>query len=298
MPAPPTDNLRVVKYAAGWGYSAAEWERALRAIDWTKPHAEGGPERLKIRALPDGSKDATVWRATLTLGPRSHEQRYEVVLKVEPLGSVRKKVQALLRRTRAFRQWRGTELLRRAHVMHAPCHAIVRARSPAGTCEVLAMSAVRGPSLLELLRDGVPPGRVNDLAHVLAMLFDRLEGAGITNPDAKPSNLIVTGVDTDEPGVVTVDADAVRKGRPAAHPLLPLVLEPMGTGLLPPPLVRARVLRAWVRERLLTALARRERRPPTPEEERRLFHEHWRRLETEAAAHGDPTPKHDPLARG
>lgn len=293
MPAPPTRSLRVVKYAPGWGYAAIEWERALAAIDWTRPHADGGPERLKIKTLPDGTKDATVWRATLTLGKREHQ----VVLKVQPLDSVRQRVQSWLGRTRAFRQWRGTELLARANVSHAPCRAILRASSRGGVGEILVLPAIEGPTLLELLRDGVPPGRAGDLAYALANVFENLDGAGMCNPDAKPSNLIAVGLGTPDPDFVTVDADAVRKGRTETHPLLPLVLEPMGVGLLPSPQMRARVLREWLREHAMTAIHTGAKQLPDRADQRRLFREHWCRVEREAAAHGDPTPKDDPLAR-
>lgn len=302
MPAPPTDNLRVVKYAAGWGYSAAEWERALRAIDWTKPHAEGGPERLKIRDLPGGSRDASVWRATLTLGPRSHEQRHEVVLKVEPLGSVRKKVQALLRRTKAFRQWRGAAFLARHGVRAAAPLAVLRSGS-GGPCETLVLESVPGPTLLERItaHPALPERRA--LAAALVEYLIALWRADAWNADGKPSNLIATPGDG-HLRIAVVDTVAIRYERikswdfiddyEQAVMLRDLILEPTGVGATPSATDMMRVFVLIARGHWAAPGGYRIDRHAWRKER----NEWWRDIARMVVQHGDPTPKHDPLARG
>ncbi len=278
MPPPPTSNLRVVKYAQGWGYAASEWERALGAIDWTKPHAEGGPERLKVKARPDGTKDATVWRATLDLGKREHE----VVLKVEPLDSITKKIQALLRRTKSFRQFAGDALLRRAGIPSADCLAVVRGRAGAGDTEMLVLHHVRGPTVLELI--GTP-----DEPAAAALVGDHLRRmleARLANGDTKPSNLIVpiaggriTVADTTDisrhQGAPNLDGGGTED---LSSTLRDLMLEAIGTGRVPSVRSRVAVLRSL----------------PTDRSGRRDL---WRSAAERIAAHGDPTPKDDPLER-
>ncbi|GJM20032.1 MAG: hypothetical protein DHS20C14_22450 [Phycisphaeraceae bacterium] len=279
MPPPPTDNLRVVKYAQGWGYGASEWERALGAIDWAKPYAEGGPERLKIKTLPDGTKDATVWRATLTLGKKQHD----VVLKVEPIRSFGKKLQAWLHRTKAFRQFAGDAVLHSAGIASAKCFAVVRGRSDATDTEMLVLDAVRGLTVLELI--GTP-----DELTAAALVGDhirRMYEARLTNGDTKPSNLIVPNAGGQ---LVVVDTTDIAKGADLLSlagmdeddipfMLRDLMLESLGTSR--PPRVRSRAM-------ALRALPA----------DRELRRELWQRTADLIAAHGDPTPKDDPLARG
>jgi len=283
MPAPPSDNLRVVKYAQGWGYSAAEWERALRAIDWSRPHAEGGPERLKIRDLPDGSRDATVWRATLTLGPRAHEQRHGVVLKVDPLDSPKKKVQALFRRTKAFRQWRGAHRLDHAGFRVSTPYAILRGSGS----EVLVMEPLPGRTALECMTDDrLPVREQHELARALGLLIVRANR--VYSADFKPSNLVAfPGKGPRE--IAIVDTVDVRAGYDPVRQLADLMIEPAGIGIHPRVALRARVLTSIADSGLLPA----EWGPGRKHAIRDLSHAVRRRVR----AHGDPTPKHDPLAR-
>ncbi|MEQ8770319.1 MAG: hypothetical protein RIB60_07410 [Phycisphaerales bacterium] len=280
MPPPPTSNLRVVKYAQGWGYAASEWERALGAIDWSKPHTEGGPERLKIKTLPDGTKDATVWRATLTLGRREHE----VVLKVERLGSLRKKIQAWLHRTKAFRQWRGARLLTRSGLRTASAHAVLRS----GGFETLVLESIPGRTVLELMADPTVPVRLEHrVASALGALIGECHRAGVYSADMKPSNLI--DIDEGRRGIAIIDSTDVRRGVDPARQLFDLLVEPAGLGLVPRSTLRHRVVGSLWANGLDRGWG-----PDRKHAERDLARGVKRRLR----AHGDPTPKDDPLARG
>ena len=295
MPPPPTSNLRVVKYAQGWGYAASEWERALRAIDWSKPHAQGGPERLKIRTLHDGTEDATVWRAALALGTREHE----VVLKVEPLDTLKKSIQALLRRTKAFRQWRGAVVLDRIKPLQVAAPAAVLRGTRA---EMLVLKNLDGPTLLELAAGPAPRVHTEQqIARAFAGEMARLAIQGKGGADLKGSNIVVTGLGgtgSPEPRIALLDTlDVARTHR--VHPLFPLVAELVGTGHLPRRATLMRFSRAFVRE-----FANQDPAAPSDLEpghaewargERRAL---WRVLSAALHAHGDATPKDDPLARG
>lgn len=315
MPPPPTENLRVVKYAQGWGYAASEWERALSEIDWTKPHAQGGPERLKIKTLPDGTKDATVWRATLTLGKREHE----VVLKVEPLDSIGKQIQSLLRRTKSFRQWRMAKLLEHEEVPAAQPLAVIRGgNSPQR--EVLFLESVPGPTVLEAIASSPTPDARRKTARAVAQYLRDLESGNLWNADSKPSNLIVD--QKAQPWrIVLVDTVAIRR-EPAysrknpfadgslktrmclvsggkQRMLRDLVLESMGTGMKLTRTDLMRVLTHSCIDHFGSSSAERPWddlwEPLQWRRDRRLIWDAVARLIDE---HGDPSPKDDPLARG
>lgn len=291
MPAPPTESLRVVKYAPGWGYAAVEWERALGAVDWRKPHAQGGPERLKIRRMEDGTKDATVWRATVVLGGRPRE----VVLKVERLGTVKKRVQALVRRTKAFRQWRGAERLAKVRSLRVGQPAAVL-RSP--VAETLVLEHLAGPTLLELAAgQPLPIPTETRIARAFAWEMGRLVMGGLSWPDMKASNLLVIEPDSERPSIGVIDTLGVGRLHPV-HPFFPMVAELAGTGHLPRRALLMRFTHHFVREYANWELS-------TPKEghaahirwtraERRSL---WHTIKEGLAVHGDPTPKDDPLAR-
>lgn len=294
MPTPPTKNLRVVRYAEGWGYAASEWARALAAVDWSTPHAEGGPERLKLKALPDGTKDCTVWRTTLTFGTGNRARTHDVVIKLDPLDTPKKKLQALVRRTKAFRQWRGADLLTKLGFRAAPCLAVLRGNAPPGPCELLVLTNLPGRTLLEWAADpGVGPRDQHALAAEVGRWTGSLVDRGLYNRDHKPSNVVVhdLGEGRFECSLVdTVDLQPTasllfrRLGTqtPLGDMLAKLWIECAGCGIGPRRTITARVCRA------ATASA------TTKDRARTL----WRETTTLVRDHGDPRPKDDPLARG
>lgn len=312
MPPPPTDRLRVVRYAPGWGFAASEWARALEQIPWSRAHADGGPQRLKIRGKGTPSEDVPVWQATLKLGGAERE----VVLKVERMRTLRRRLQAAMRLTKHFRQWRGAERVEAAGFHACRPHAVLRARTPMGeTADVLVLEALPGRSVLELLAWEATSGRPDEalgvrerhaLASSVGLWTGDLLRAGVFNRDHKPSNIIALPdggfalVDTvgvwdarrrREPGDRTEDLvlsaddrdtsgfDARDPGLPAAM-LASLWLEPAGIGR---PVSRATAMRAVI------GLARGSRP---------FARAVWRAAEQFIRDHGDPTPADDPLARG
>ena len=307
MPPPPTDRLRVVRYAPEWGYGASEWAEAISAIPWARPHADGGPQRLKITSRGTPSEDVPVWRATLRLGGRTRD----VVLKVEPMRSLRKRLQGWLGWTKPFRQWNGAEVVEKAGFRAARPLAILRGRTELGDiADVLVLEALPGRSLLELIAwDG--PGEQHTVRerHALASAVGVWTGdlirADVGNDDHKPSNIIVLP----DGGFALVDTVAVNLCREpeyddrtrdlvlndegpsssglnqddldtAALMLCALWLEPAGIGH---PISRATSMRA------VLGLSRGSRP---------FAREAWRTVARYIGDHGDPTPKDDPLARG
>ena len=276
MHLPPTRNLKVVRYAEGFGFSAVEWEEALAAIDW----------RRDAEPLKAGRK-GSVWRATVRLGGRAHD----CVLKVEPLGGVWKRAKALLRMTKAWRQWKGAELLRRAEVGSATPLVVLRTSD----AELLALRHAAGPTLLEVLNEGSIEYRsAVAIAEQLAVTMSRMWRHHLVNRDPKPSNIVRCA----SGGLVFIDTVAIRQDRQTRTDHLPseedvvemlskLVIEPTGCGCPPPRTLCLRVLHAMHRHGLVFGSG-------SPRQHARAL---WESVLEDIAFHGDPTPADDPLAR-
>ncbi|KAA0214031.1 MAG: hypothetical protein DYG94_02820 [Leptolyngbya sp. PLA3] len=278
MPAPATDDLSVVRYAEGWGYSARQWQSALRQVDWVNPDAPRGAQRLKIRR--DG--DCRVWRARLHLG----EQEREVVLKVEPLSTFWALVRSWLGQTRHTRQWRGAELLMTRGFEVAHPLAIFRSGSAAARCEVLVVGWVEGRSALEHLASGLSVKNEHGLARAVGGLFARFRHQGLVVRDPKPSNLIVTGWHPLR--LALVDTVDVRRGEMDPLDITKAYFEPTGVGLRPR---RALIARA------LFALAdgSADSNAPPPHDRRTQVRSLWARAEARVRRRGQPIPEDHPL---
>ena len=273
---PPTDDLRVARYAPGWGYAAREWSRALENLDWP------GAELLKSH------ERGSVWLTPLTIGGRVHR----TVLKVEALRSLRKRVQSILGRSKLHRQWRGAALLARAGVPAAPPLAMLRGASGRRSCEVLVLDAIPGDTLLALLaRDPVPEERAGACAGIVAGHLRRMARAGLANRDPKPSNIIVGSGNDGRPVVTFVDTEGVQRRRTALDELAgrflaSLELEVVGVGAEPPRTFAGLIARA------VGAAGTAD--PAEIESRSRGIMDRARQI---VAGHADPTPKHDPLRR-
>jgi len=272
MPPSPARNLTVVRYAQGWGFAAAEWERALARA--TEP--------VCLKRFPDG--ECRVWRTMLSLG---HTQR-EVVVKLQPLGSWRKLIQSWLGLSQHARQWRGAERLAAKGFRAARGRVLLRGENDTGPVELLVLESLPGRTVLEHFAQDLSLREQRALARALGRHAAAMTNAGLANRDSKPSNLIVdwTG---DPPAVAVVDTVAIRPigtgPEPARRALIrmlrDLLLEPIGCGVRIRQTDMMRALRA------------------TTDAQGRAWKRHrtavWREVSDRIAAHGDATPIDRPL---
>lgn len=275
--SPPTQNLTVVKYAEGFGYSAVEWEGALSAINW-KRDAE---------PLKDG-RTGSVWRARVTIGGRE----LDCVLKLQPLPSVWMRLKALIRQTKAWRQWRGADLASSRGVAVARCLVVLRTAG----IELLVLEHVDGPTLLEWIAPGNATisqerGIAAALAAQFALFYREPSANAIYNGDHKPSNLVVTGP-PGRPVLVLLDSVAIREVGPDLQTmedmLFALYIEPLGVGCPPRKSLCMRVLRS------VYAVVG----APADDQAWRTWRgDIWQRVARRVRDHGDPTPEDNPLRR-
>lgn len=278
MPAPATDDLAVVRYAEGWGYSARQWRSALRQVDWTNPDAPRGAQRLKIRR--DG--DCRVWRARLALG----DHQRDVVLKIEPLSTPWALLRSWIGLTRHARQWRGAELLVARGFQAARPLALLRSGTPGLRCEVLVIEWIEGRSVLEHLARGLPVRRQHALAGAVGSLFARFQHQGLVVRDPKPSNLIVTSWQPLR--LALVDTVDVRRGAMDPLDIIKAYFEPNGVGLRP-----RRALIALALFALIDGCA--DANSPRPPDHRTRVRLLWKRAAETVRRHGHTAPTDDPL---
>jgi hypothetical protein len=269
-------------------------------------------ERVRIRRLAVG-ESAEVWGSALTNPAwlegaevlkregaawvrRGRLLGRDVVVKCRPLGTLGRRVKAALGLGHADRQWRGAALLGRAGVRTGAPLCAAWGLVDGVACELLGLEHVPGTTVLEVLdaaARGVGPGvrEQHALAAAVAGTVVQMLGGGVCNKDHKPSNLIAVYGEWGE--VAVIDCVGVRRargagvdGREAAEMLAALLIEPAGCGC---PVRRAlwmRGLRSLVPEPVRTG----------PREVRR----EWllgrvKDVSAIVAAHGDPTPKVNPL---
>ncbi|MEM9972326.1 MAG: hypothetical protein AAF762_14695, partial [Pseudomonadota bacterium] len=276
---PPTGSLAVARFAEHYGFSAADWRRALRAKDWAS----------EAWIYKRGAK-GTVWRATLTLGNGKHARELDCVIKVEPLRKVSKKIQSLFKRTKAWRQWRGAELLQRTDIACTPPFAILKGDG----VEAFIGGWIEGPTVLERLAD---PGLTGEEERLLveqvaqSVVALRHTRPMLSNWDHKPSNLVCT-----DEGVAIIDTLEIEREARSDRTLrlddhgLEITLEsvfrePYGCGLIP---------RRGVLMHFLRSACRAARVPRSERSE--LCKGLWRELAQGLGAPDMFTPKDNPLA--
>ena len=264
---PPNQQVRLLisAYQADWGKACVAFEDG----QVLKDHSRG-----------------TVWRTEL-LGR-------ECVVKCLRLSTPRRKLQSLLRTSPAWRHWHQARWLLARGFLTAEPLAILRGRrkgeggSGGGVVECLVLEYLPGQSVLEHLAGGELPARSEHrVAEAITHLACRLASERRYNRDAKPSNLIVTGVDERGAALAAIDCGDLRRCSPndeaaIVRMLASAVIEPMGCGCLP---------RRGVRMRAVLAAAE-VLAPANPRQRARQL---WRLLEGAVAAHGDATPRDTPL---
>ncbi|MCL4740743.1 MAG: hypothetical protein KJZ54_00915 [Phycisphaerales bacterium] len=258
---------RTLRDAGGWAerLSGGAWARTARTL---KEH-EGG----RVLAAEVGGAG--------------------VIVKAWPLTGVRRRVQALTGTTRGHRHWRGAERLARVGVTTAKPLLLTTARLDGAPVVALVMERVEGATLLAHLADGTMSEREGDtLAGAVGEQVGLIVRAGLFNRDHKPSNLIVSGVDGGRVSVAVVDCVAVRRSpgrrlRPMARMIASLLIEPAGVGSPMPMRMVQGVFESAVASAFPSA---------SDDLRRRLTWVVVRLVGKRVAAHGDPTPLHDPLA--
>lgn len=267
--------MRIERLAPGEEPLRGQWQEALRA-GW-----QSGASAIKQEG------ETSVWRARL-LGR-------DVIVKQRAGPATMKELCGL---DRESRQWRGAQWLQAHGIPTARC-LVLATTPPRPRCRWLVLEAIDGTTLLQLLaQNKLAPRQQHTLARALARQLAALTLAGRYNRDHKPSNLIVQNPGSPEPTIAIIDTVAIRKLRPWRRAdlyamFVSLVLEPMGCGCPPRRSLMMRVLVEHQRELL--------RRIPNllPQDDavrRAARHQDWMRIAGLIDAHGDPTPKVNPLA--
>lgn len=218
----------------------------------------------------------------------------EIVVKCRPIASVRRRVQSLLGLGHAHRQWRGAQRLEAAGVRTGRPVFIARARLAGVPVELLALEFVPGETVLEVLdrvRRGVGPQvRVQHaIAHAAGELVTRMVRAGLFNRDHKASNIVACRGRSVEAAVI--DCVGVRactgaeRTRAARAMLAAMMIEAIGCGCTPR---RALWMRAIVAAEQGAGATRAERCANI----RAVVAD----VAAIIAAHGDPTPRVNPLS--
>ncbi len=285
MLVPPTEGLKVAKYASGAGYAPDQWAKALAAVDW---------DRAELLSDKPGS---SVWRAELVVQKRP----MTLVIKCEPINSLKRKIQKLIHKTHAHRHWRGAGLLIKHGFRTAEVKAIVYGRRDGVEVECLIMEALEGRTVLAHLAAGDLSVREE---HAVARACGRLVWElyrKAPNPDLKLSNLVV--LDASPPRARLGMIDCVGVGRRADHMdmLAIQLIESIGSRVIPRGTICMRAVAAMVDHMLVemrTAELKGGLEVDTSSEVRRQgVRQFWEEIELRAQSCGDPTPKHDPLGR-
>ncbi|MFB3430947.1 MAG: hypothetical protein ABL309_08500 [Phycisphaerales bacterium] len=210
---------------------------------------------------------------------------YPVVVKALALDRAIDRIRSVVRRTRHWRQARGAAAVASAGLRVCHTHAIVRGTDPSGhRVEALIIERVEGPTLLRFASErSVGSGDDRELLDRLGEDVGKLVRAGRFNRDHKPSNIIVETQPDGRPVPVLIDTSDIRRARTNRsldEMLAKLLIEATGTSVQ----VRTRDRLRIARVALGCSGQRRELRDVLASVERIVD------------AHGDPTPKDDPLA--
>jgi len=278
-------GIRVERTAPGEDPHA--WHDALRAFDPATATVLKAEGRI------------AVYRASLA--------GHDIVLKAWELPPLLPRIKQLLLASRAWRHWRGAARLEASSIPTAHCLALMTERAKGGlVIEWLAMEALPGRTLLEVIAEihadpnAISVRRQHNLARALGRQLAGLERANLFNRDHKPSNLIIAwredspsndaGSAGDDPTISLIDCVAIQRlgrqsWRGVRRMLASLIIEPTGCGLPIRRTLRLRALASFLDAQ--TALPRDVRR--------RAIRAGWASVEALVQAHGDPTPRVNPL---
>lgn len=265
--------------------------------------------RLKVRRL-GANEDAAFWTRVLTndawrTGSRLLKQdgaswvrraslpgrEGDVVIKCRPVWGLGERVKSLCRASRGDRHWRGARWLLDHGFATAKPLLLARAEVDGVPSELLVTAFIDARSVLEHLatRD-LSVREEHEAARAVALLVSGIDKAGRHNRDGKPSNLLLVRDNAGSFRVATIDTVAIRRGagfKPLSRSLANLLIEPLGTGVVPRLALQGRILRE-----LFGA-------PPADANERDLWWlgraQYVGRVRGIIMGHGDPTPRVNPL---
>lgn len=269
------------------------------AVDWLATLETFDPARA---TLLKADTNTAVYRLTL------HDNR-PIVLKAWDLRPGVPRLKSMTRTSRAWRHWRGASRLLWAGLSTARPLALATERDATGNVvEWLAMDALPGSTLLHRLAelDALPPRRRLALARAVGQQLAVLDAAKLFNRDHKPSNIIVTwpeevaptgplaGIATtaDQPILSIIDAVAIsptgsQAWRATRRMAASLTIEPLGCSVRIPRSAQLRALAAYL-----------DAQGDVPRDaRRRALRAGWSSITALIRAHGDPTPKVNPLSK-
>ena len=257
------------------GQSVELWSAALADPAW-------------LAAARTLKQDGGSWVRRATLLGR------DVVVKCRSLNTFSRRLKGTLGIGHGHKHWRGASLLQSRGILTAAPLVLCRAAVDGVPCEILLLEFIDGPTLLECLqssRDGrLAVREQHAIARAVGLQVAQFS-QGLQNRDHKPSNLIVRRTASGSPEIAVIDCVGVYHSmlwRGFSPPLASLMIEPTGCGVPP---------RRALRMRVLTTLADSLDGPTrTSRAERRKFIRIvWLLTDKRIAAHGDPTPKVNPL---
>lgn len=237
----------------------------------------GGLWRQKARILKrDGA--FIVYRARLL--------ERDVVIKLWPM-TPKARLQALFANTRSLRHWRGAARLRKCGIPTAWTWAALRGTLDGRPAECLVMEALRGRTALQHLADNnLTIREQHAVAEAIGRQIAQLAAAMLFNRDHKPSNLIVTDTAPGSAAVAVIDCVDIRRGQFRPDRMMAMLLiEALGVGLRPRLAIRMRIAHACTR-----AVPENFEGGP-----RQWLRDAWHRTDRLVRAHGDPTPRINPL---
>jgi hypothetical protein len=288
-------RVRIARLAPG--QDAQAWTHALEHL---------APEAVRVLKGPRERDPAADRVLCLRLASR------EVVLKLRPLGPLRRRFRHSLGVSQLHRQWRGAELLKTAGVRTSEPLALGTLRVADRPYQWLATSFIPGPTLLHALAQvrGTPsePRLAVAVGRFVAQLARAVE-QGLFNRDLKPSNVMFAGdwhPVGPTPKLAIIDTAAIApmpghrspdaRRQAIARMFASLLIEPIGCGVAPTPLARRAALHAFIDAATArpTSPGIAQPRPKTPDTSDSPA-ELWHRVRAIIQAHGDPTPRINPL---
>ena len=267
----PTKALRTAP-----GEPAEQWLAALTDPAWL-----GAAKILK-----DDKKGSWVRRARL-LGR-------DVVVKCRMLNALSRRLKSAIGMGHGHKHWRGALLLQDRGIATAAPLVLCRAEIDGASCELLVLEFIEGPTLLECMassrKESLPVREQHAIARAVGRQVAQFS-QGLQNRDHKPSNLIVRQSAAGKPEIAVIDCVGVYHSplwRGFFPPLASLMIEPTGCAVPPRRALRMRTLAALTD--CLDGPTRTSRA-----ERRKFIRIVWLLTSKRIAAHGDPTPKVNPL---